>query len=197
VSRAVHEPLVCQTDWVDHCRSGDVAAWRVLYETHLPVVYRVARRMAVPDADFGDLCQEVFLRIHRGLARFRGDAQFSTWLYRITLHEIARAGRARALRTAVLSLFGGSPATEAASPSLETQLERAEASAELERILALLRPRHRQVFVLFELEELPLPQIAEVLGCPLETVRSRLRHARAEFSRLCRQRQLAARGGAP
>jgi RNA polymerase sigma-70 factor, ECF subfamily len=177
-------------DLVDLCRAGDMAAWRALYEEHLDLVYRVARRLGVPESDCGDLCQEVFLRVHRGLARFRGDAQLSTWLYRIVLHESARALRARAVRNTFLALVGRQE-VHTPPPLPAEGVERAEATRELELLLARLKPKQRQAFVLFELEELSPERIAEVLGCPLETVRSRLRHARAEFDRLRRQRLLA------
>jgi RNA polymerase sigma-70 factor (ECF subfamily) len=82
----------------------------------------------------------------------------------------------------------------------DDELARTEGKRELGRVLDGMKAKQRQVFVLFEIEELPLEQIAEILGCPLETVRSRLRHARADFERLRRQRQTtsaAAVGGKP
>jgi RNA polymerase sigma-70 factor, ECF subfamily len=163
-----------------------MTAWRALYDRHVPLVHRVARRMGVPESDFGDLCQEVFLRVYRGLGNFRGEAQFSTWLYRIVMHEVARAGRARSVRTVLLSLLG----RPAAPPVPDELLAQAQASAQLGQLLDRMKPKHRQVFVLYELEELSPEQIAEVMLCPIETVRSRLRHARADFTRLRRQQQL-------
>jgi RNA polymerase sigma-70 factor (ECF subfamily) len=174
-------------DLLPRCRAGDLRAWRELYHRHVPLVYRVARRMGVPDCDFPDVCQEVFLRVHRGLDRFRGDAQFSTWLYRIVLHEVTRHGRSRALWASFLALLGRWP-DERTVPEPGAG---ADASGEFQRLLDRLKPKHRQAFVLHELEQLSLEEIAEVAGCPLETVRSRLRHARAIFSQLCRQRRLA------
>ncbi len=157
-------------------------------------MYRVARRLGVPESDCGDLCQEVFLRVYRGLARFRGEARFSTWLYQIVLHEVARARRARAVRKAFLVLLGRhGPGPE--SPAVPDELyARTEAGALLEHVLGRLKPKHRQVFVLYELERLPLEQVAQTLGCPAETVRSRLRLAWVEFERLRRQALLT--GGA-
>jgi RNA polymerase sigma-70 factor (ECF subfamily) len=176
--------VTLEGDLLGLCRAGDLAAWRELYEQHVPTVYRVARRLGVPEGDCGDLCQDVFLRVFRGLRTFRGEAQFSTWLYRIVLHETARTMRARGVRNAFLALLGRQPVpTVGPDP-----LDRAQATRELERVLGRMKPKHREVFVLFELEELPLEQIAAALECPFETVRSRLRHARAAFERLRQQR---------
>lgn len=178
---------------VELCRAGDGAAWRALYERFLPLVYRVACRMGVADSDLPDLCQEVFFRVHRGLDSFRGDAQLSTWLYSIVLREVSRLRRHRAVGKALLALLGRQPRPAAADPAAS----RLEVAWELERLLGRMKPKHREVFVLFELEELSLDEIAAALGCPLETVRSRLRHARADFARRQRQGALAAGGGTP
>jgi RNA polymerase sigma-70 factor (ECF subfamily) len=188
----VRQPLPLDGQWVDLCRIGDRCAWRAFYEQHLPLVYRVARRMGVRDCDLGDVCQEVFLRVHRGLGRFRGDAQLSTWLYSIVVRESARALRARAFRNALLALVG-----RQAPRAVAAHGARSDAGRDLERLLARLKPRHREVFVLFEWEELSLEEVAETLGCPVETVRSRLRRARAEFRRLRRQDAAVAPGGTP
>jgi RNA polymerase sigma factor (sigma-70 family) len=179
VAAALTERVLPEREWLARCRAGDVAAWRALYDRQLPGVYRVVCRMGVPESDVGDVCQEVFLRVYRGLGRFREEAQLSTWLYRIILREVSRARRSRAVRAAFLALLGREP--PAAPPEA---LARAEASWELERTLARMKPKHREVLVLFDLEELTLEEVAAALGRPVETVRSRLRLARAAFGRL-------------
>ena len=173
-----------------------MGVWRQLYERHLPLVYRVAQRMGVPERDLPDVCQEVFLRVHRGLGSFRGEAQFSTWLYRITLNEAARSWRAHLLRDGLGALLGRQQPPPAPERP-DDQLARSQASRELARVLGGMKPKQRQVFVLFEIEELAIEQIAEILACPAETVRSRLRHARADFERLRRQRQVMVKAGSP
>jgi RNA polymerase sigma-70 factor, ECF subfamily len=175
----VRERLPAQAEDIRRCCTGDVDAWRAIYEQYLPLIYRVAFRMGVPEADLPDLCQEVFLRAYRGMERFRGDSQLTTWLYSITLREAARARRARNLRNAFLTALGRQPLVPAPAPAA-----RLEAHWELQSVLRGMKPKQREVFVLFELEELPLAQIAQALGCRLETVRSRLRHARRLFARL-------------
>jgi RNA polymerase sigma-70 factor (ECF subfamily) len=168
------------------------AEWRAFYDQHLPLVYRLARRLGVAESEVGDVCQEVFLRVYRGLDGFRGEAQLSTWLYRIVLREVSRARRSRTLRRALLALLGRQPATRAVEPHA-----RADARRELDRVLGRMKPKQRQVFVLFDLEELTLPQIAAIVGCPVETVRSRLRSARAALARMRRQDTLVSGGGEP
>jgi RNA polymerase sigma-70 factor (ECF subfamily) len=187
VSIAVRDRGASQGQWLGLRRGTDLAAWRAFYDQHLPLVCRVASRLGVPDSDLADVCQEVFLRVYRGLGDFRGEAQLSTWLYSIVLREAARARRARLVRGTFLALLGRQPPAPAPEP-----LARAEASWEVERVLARMKARHRQVLVLFDLEELTLAQIAATLGCRLETVRSRLRRARAEFVRIRRRDQLLA-----
>jgi RNA polymerase sigma-70 factor, ECF subfamily len=188
VSLALSERATLDGAWIGLCRAGDMAVWRALYQQHLPMVHRVAQRMGVPERDLADVCQEVFLRVHRGLGSFRGEAQFSTWLYRITINEAARSRRSHMVRSTLGALLGREhPPAEPQRP--DDDLARLQGKRELARVLDGMKPKQRQVFVLFEIEELPLEQIAEILGCPLETVRSRLRHARADFERLRRQRQ--------
>lgn len=192
---ALSEPsALSEADWVGRCRAGDLAAWRWLYERHFPRVCRLALRLGTPEREAADVCQEVFLRVWRGLGRFRAEAQFSTWLYRITLNEVARAGRARGVRQALAALVGREPEPPSA-PRPDEAAERVQARRELAAVLDRLRPKHRAVFVLYELEELSIEEIAEVLGCGPETAKSRLKRARAEFERLRKQRQVVALAG--
>jgi RNA polymerase sigma factor (sigma-70 family) len=184
---ANEEPAPAESAWLGRCRAGDRAAWRWLYARHFPQVYRLAIRLGAHDREAADVCQEVFLRVYRGLGGFRGEAQFSTWLYRITMNEVARLRRAAGLRRALTALVGRQSA-EPPPPRPDQQAEQSEAVRELEAVLARMKPRHREIFVLHELEELALGEVAAILGCGGETAKSRLRLARAEFERLRRQR---------
>jgi RNA polymerase sigma-70 factor (ECF subfamily) len=190
---AVAAEASAETEWLARCRAGDASAWRQLYHQHFPMVYRLAIRLGASEREAADVAQEVFLRVWRGLGSFRGESMFRTWLYRITLNEVSRMAKEGAVRRAfgaMLALVAREEAPPARAP--DRLVEQAEAFAELEAILGRMRPKQRTVFVLFEIEELPLEQIAQVLDCPLETVRSRLRHARSDFDRLRRQ-QVAVR----
>jgi RNA polymerase sigma-70 factor (ECF subfamily) len=193
MSVALSEPALADEDWLRRCRGGDLAAWRQLYDQHFQRVYRLVLRLGVPERDAADVCQEVFLRVHRGLERFRGEAQLATWVYRIALNEARRWGRLRGIRQALLALYLREPRGAADGP--DSALERAEGWRELAGVLDRLKPRLRETFVLFEVEELSLDEVSAVLGVGAETVKSRIKRARAEFERLRRQRALTAVSG--
>jgi RNA polymerase sigma-70 factor (ECF subfamily) len=184
---ATEEPVRAESEWLGRCRAGDRAAWRWLYDRHFPQVYRLAVRLGAHDREAADVCQEVFLRVYRSLAGFRGEAQFSTWLYRITMNEVSRLRRAGGLRRALASLVGRE-VDDPPPPRPDQRAEQSEALRELEAVLGRMKAKHREIFVLHELEELGLAEIAAVVGCGAETAKSRLRLARAEFERLRRQR---------
>jgi RNA polymerase sigma-70 factor (ECF subfamily) len=182
-----------EADWLRRCRQGDLAAWRELYDQQFERVYRLVQRLGVPERDAADVCQEVFLRVHRGLGRFRGDAQIGTWLFRIALNESRRWGRLRGVRQALLALYSREPIPAPGLP--DEALARAEGWRELGALLGQLKPKLREAFVLFEIEELSLEQVSAVLDVGTETVKSRIKRARAEFERLRRQRTLLAVAG--
>src|SRR3954447_4502743 len=132
--------------WLDRCRAGDRAAWRWLYDRHFVQVYRLALRLGAHDAEAGDVTQEVFVRVHRGLGSFRGEAAFSTWLYRITLNEVSRLRRAGGVRRALASLLGREPTAPPVRP--DHQAEQSEAFRELAAVLDRMKPKQRAVFAL-------------------------------------------------
>lgn len=180
-------------DWLHRCRQGDLGAWRQLYDQQFERVYRLVQRLGVPERDAADVCQEVFLRVHRGLGRFRGDAQIGTWLFRIALNESRRWGRLRGVRQALLALYSREPVVAPGQP--DEVLARTEGWRELGALLGQLKPKLREAFVLFEIEELSLEEVSSVLDVGAETVKSRIKRARAEFERLRRQRALVAVAG--
>src|SRR5688572_15297136 len=191
MSVALQEPTaLAASDWLERCRAGDLAAWRWLYDQQFERIYRLVLRLGVPEREAPDVCQETFLRVHRGLARFRGDAQIGTWLFRIAVNEARRAGRLRAVRQVWSGLQGREPAS--AEPGPDVAAERAEAWRELAAVLGRMKPKLREVFVLFEVEELSLDEVSAVLGSGAETVKSRIKRARSEFERLRKQRTLTA-----
>jgi RNA polymerase sigma-70 factor, ECF subfamily len=168
---------------VERCRLGDTGAWRALYDRYSPSVHRFISALGIPVEEREDAAQDVFVAVYRSLARFRGEAQLSTWIYRIAARHAVRLGRRRRVREFLCTLaVREPPPPPAADPS-----ERASHLHLLDRMLSKLNPKKRTVFVLFEIEGLRVDEIARVVGCPENTVWSRLHHARAEMLKMARR----------
>ena len=168
---------------VERVRNGDALAWRSLYERYAQPVFRFVSALGVPPEEREDAAQDVFVAVYRGLKGFRGEAQLSTWIYRIAARHASHLGRRRRMRS-FLSLL---PWHETDPEPQPDPVERASELRLLGRLLDKLSPKKRMVLVLFEIEGLGVNEIANVMGCPPNTVWSRLRHARAELVRAARR----------
>ena len=150
-------------------------SFRDVYSQHMVLVWRLLRRMGVRAADLEDVCQEVFLVVHRRLPEFEGRSSIRTWLCGIAIRCASDyRNRAHIQRESPLESDFDRP-TEATQHST---VERHEARAVLDRILVTLDPDKRAVFVLFEVEGLSMAEIADTVSCPLQTAYSRLYAAR-------------------
>ncbi|WP_373291335.1 sigma-70 family RNA polymerase sigma factor [Deinococcus knuensis] len=150
----------------------DERAFEVLVTRHAPAVHRLAALNVGPGAA-DEVVQDVFVAVHRGLRGFRGDAQFSTWLHRITLNACTRAlGR----RLDV-------PLEDAPEPASAQNLTRAAEVTQLrEQLSAALRtlpPEQREAVTLREVSGLEYAEIAALTGAELGTVKSRIGRGRA------------------
>lgn len=151
-------------------------SFREIFDAHAPHVFRALRRLGVRDADTADGCQEVFVVVHRRLPDFDGTSSVRTWIYGIAL-RVAAQYRKRAYRRRE-ELAEDVPET-AVLPEQDGNVGHAELLARLEATLDKLDDDKRAVFILYELEELTMSEVAEIIGCPLQTAYSRLHAARA------------------
>lgn len=159
-----------------------------LFAEHAPYVLRAMRHLGVPERDLQDQCQEVFVAVFRGLGGFAGRSALRTWIYGICV-RIASNHRRRAhvRREQPVS----EPPELSSPPVQDDALEERRGHPELRRWLDVLAPEQRDVFVLFELEELSMKEVAEVCGCPLQTAYSRLHAARRRLLAEYREREAA------
>jgi RNA polymerase sigma-70 factor, ECF subfamily len=154
----------------------EALAFDGVYRAHFAFVWRSARRLGVRDAALDDVVQEVFVVVHRRLASFEGRSSLRTWLFGITA-RVVRDHRRAAKRKETPG--GIDPDTLPAAPS--GGAENAEAVQVLHALLDELEDERREVFVMAELEQASVPEIAEALGLNLNTTYSRLRAARQDF----------------
>ncbi len=150
-------------------------------------IYNYLLRMTQNPAEADDLTQETFIRVHRGLPTFRGEASLSTWIYRIATNVSLDHFRRRATREASalisleeVELNRGWIADESASPP-EQLAAQSEMSACVQRFVHRLSPNYRAALVLHDLQGLKDREIADVLGVSLGTVKIRLHRARKKL----------------
>lgn len=164
------------------CRAGDNEAFGELVRRYQDRLYPTALRLTGSNEDALDLLQEAFLRAYRKLGRFRGDSSFYTWLYRLTVNLALSARRRRPLHG---QTYGSSVNLDlTADPTLgdpALPLERAERERQVQQALNDLAPDHRAVLVMKDLDGMRYEEIAETLGVPIGTIRSRLHRARSEL----------------
>jgi RNA polymerase sigma-70 factor (ECF subfamily) len=153
------------------------AALGEIYREHFEFVSCVLHRFGVASADLDDAAQDVFVIAHGKLADFEGRAAVRTWLYSIAMRVASNRRRKHARRDALLSRL-----PRVVPEDLEELAARGQARAILESLLARLDEHKRVVFVLAELEELTVPNIAEIVGENPRTIYSRLRAARARVA---------------
>jgi RNA polymerase sigma-70 factor (ECF subfamily) len=158
-----------------------------LYATHARFLTRVLVRLVGDGAHADDLLQETFIIAHRKRASFDGRSAVRTWLYGIAVRLAMRHRRGKGRFLRALGLYADEPAAQVA-PAPDHDLERARAAAIVRDALDDLPFKQREVFVLYELEELDGAAIAELLGIPVNTVWTRLHHGRKRFEDLIRRR---------
>ena len=160
---------------INRVRSGTPEVDEVV-EEHGAFVWRLLGRLGVPSSDVPDICQEVFITVCRRLSEFDVQrASFRSWLYGIcvrTASDHRRRLRARREQPVEAVPEPPLPATQ------DEELDRRRARAFLEQVLAGLDEGKRAVFVLYELEELSMAEVAAAVGCPVQTAYSRLHAAR-------------------
>lgn len=139
-----------------------------------PYVVRVLRYFGVAEKDVPDTAQEVFLVVHRKLGEFEQRSSLRTWLYRICQRAASDYRKRAHVRREVVT---GEPLGQEIVDGVGA-VEGAEARSLLMNALARLDDEKRAVFVLFEIEGLEMKEVAEVVGCPLQTAYSRLHAAR-------------------
>jgi RNA polymerase sigma-70 factor, ECF subfamily len=163
---------------VERARGGDADSFNQLITRWERPIYALAYRVIGREEDARDVCQEAFLRAYRGLNGFKGEAKFSSWLYRITLN-LCRDWIRKQRRAPVSQMPEDTDAMELAAEvgpveSIEDLVARRELSVAVERAMTLLPDEQRTAIVLKEYHGMTFQEIADLQGCPLSTVKTRL-----------------------
>ena len=163
---------------VARSQSGDVDSFNELILRWERPIYALAYRVIGREEDARDVCQEAFLRAFRALPGFKGQAKFSSWLYRITLN-LCRDWIRRQRRAPVSQMPEDVDPSEIAAAqgpveSIEDLVARRELTAVVEEAMATLPEEQRTAIILKEYHGMTFQEISELQGCPLSTVKTRL-----------------------
>lgn len=172
-----HRPMdsteyASEGDLLAACRRQDIRAFEQLYQTHGPRLKSIAYHIVGNRQDAEDAVQETFLKLYRAIAGFHGESSIGTWLCRIVINVCYDLGRKRQRES-------GPPSDDRPGPGSQMALR-----VTLEDALRRINPRHRMVFLLFEVEGLRHAEIASVLEVPEGTSKAWLFEAKKELKRL-------------
>lgn len=179
---------------VAQATAGDVESFNQLVKRWERPIYALAYRTLGREEDARDVAQEAFLRAYRGLRGFKGDAKFSSWLYRITLN-LCRDWMRRERRAPTIQVPEGVDAVEMADDrsqpveSVEDLVARREMSQAVQRAMTELPEEQRMAIMLKEYQGLTFQEIADLLDCPLSTVKTRLYQGLSVLRRRLERRQ--------
>ena len=167
-----------EKELIEKAASGDMAAFREIYEKTASYVYRVAYRITNAKEDAPEVTQDVFLKIYRNLKLFKFQASFKTWIYKITTNTSINLCKKRNKETGKRNDFDETSRTVGSFQEPKDFLKEREDRGKLETLLSNLNKDQRACIVLREIEELNYREIAQVLRTNINTVRSRLKRAR-------------------
>ena len=158
-----------------------------IYARHFAFVWRCLRALGVPPEGLDDAAQDVFLVVHRRLSTFRGESALRSWLFGITRNVGLNRRRGNQRGAGRQEPLADEPPSTGPGPLERAQ--DAEAAAFVERFLATVGDKKRDVFLLAILEEMSIPEVAEALSIPLNTAYTRLRGVRADFQQALQRRR--------
>lgn len=166
---------------IERCRAGDDAAFGELVDGYKNLVYGLIYRMVADRSAAEDLAQDVFLKVHRGIPYFRGEARLSTWIFRIVQNVCAQHHGGRTPEVP-LEQDGASPRREFGRA--DTAFGELETRDRLQKAMAQLPPNYRMLVAAHYLEGVQYDALADALNIPLGTVKTHLYRAKRQLREL-------------
>src|SRR5499427_7998749 len=166
-----------ERELVERCRRGEVGAFEELVDRYKSLVFAMIMRTIPDRSQAEDLAQDVFLRVHRGLPYFRGEARLSTWIYRIVVN-VCMQDRGHA--TSSVSLDDGN-ARVAAPAAADRHPHDLELRDRLEKAIAQLPAQYRLLIAAHYLQGVQYEELADAMNLPLGTVKTQLHLAKKQL----------------
>ena len=176
---------------IEKAQSGDPIAFEDLIAIHQKNIFSIAYRIAGNQNDAEDMAQEVLIKIFKNLNQFKGNSKFSTWLYRVTTNTCLDMKK-KIMKHSSYSLDQnletdeGSISTEIQdnSPTPEQYAEQNAVQRAVNQAISNLNDQHKKVIILRDVQGFSYEEIADMLGCSVGTVKSRINRARAQLKKI-------------
>ena len=169
---------ISDAECVRRLQHGETEAFEILVRRHEKTIFNLVYRMLGDYDEAAEISQEVFLSAFRAVGQFRGDANFSTWLYRIALNHASTRRRSLGTRQQrMLPIESANPLSDP-EPGPPEILEKQEIRERVQLALSQLDPEDAAVILLRDLQDVPYDEVARMLEIPVGTVKSRLHRAR-------------------
>lgn len=176
---------------IKKAKKGDSAAFSALMEQHFAMIYNLALRMSGNPDDASDLTQEVMIKLFKNIGAFEGKSKFSTWVYRVAsntcLDELRKIKRKKTVSLdAEYETEDGSVGYEAedTASTPDVSAERSELKTIVAKAVSRLGEEYRTAVILRDINGLSYTEIAEVIGCSVGTVKSRISRGRANLKEI-------------
>jgi RNA polymerase sigma-70 factor (ECF subfamily) len=172
-----------QLDFVNELRAGEESAFELLVAQYERPIVRFLYRYLGNSEEAREVCQDVFIKVFRGIPSFQNQCSLKTWIYRITLNTVLNEKRRwhQRFKDRFLGLETVTRTRRDSQPDPEMSLTMNERSRRINLALRKLRPDHRAILVMRDLEGLSYQEISTALDLALGTVKSRLARARQEM----------------
>ncbi len=175
-----------QQDLINKLQCGDEEAFKQLYNSYIDRVYNVCYRFFGSRAEAEDAVQEIFCKIFLSITKFRGDAQLTSWIYRIAVNYCLNALR----RTRRMKLFSlenlsqdNNKVLSSAVDDPQEKIEKDESEYLVQKAINSLSVKQRSALILYRYEGLSYQEIAKILDCSVTTVESRLHQAKKNLAK--------------
>lgn len=169
---------ISDAECVRRIQRGETELFEILVRRHEKAIFNVVYRMLGDYDDAAETAQEVFLSAYRAIGQFRGDANFSTWLYRIALNHASTRRKSTNSRQRRLVPIDDTELVDDVELGPAETLEKKEIRQRVQRALNELQPEDAMVILLRDLQDIAYEDVARVLNIPVGTVKSRLHRAR-------------------
>jgi RNA polymerase sigma-70 factor (ECF subfamily) len=169
---------ISDAECVRKLQRGETDAFEILIRRHQKTIFNLVYRMLGDYDEAAEISQEVFLSAYRAIGNFRGDSNFSTWLYRIALNHATTRRKSLNTRQQRSVPIDSTEPTSDPHPGPAESMEKKEIRQRVQQALNRLEPEDATVILLRDLQDVPYEEVARVLEIPIGTVKSRLHRAR-------------------